>query len=132
MHELRPEEADVPGGGLNMAEMAILEKVAALDAVGNKLRIRDAGDGLELGGSFRSEALVCINVKKPCVLERDVPETPVLMRCPIVEGALDDARARIGGNLLGAIRAAGVVDDNIRAPSNGLKTSRKILLFILG
>lgn len=130
VHELGPEEADVPGRGLHVAQLPALEVVAAPDAVSNEPRIWVAGDGLEFGGGFGGETLIGVNVKDPRITERNVAQTPVLVRCPVIEGTLNDARTRGGCDVLGAIGAARVVDNYIRAPSNRFQTTRQVLLLV--
>jgi hypothetical protein len=77
MHELGPEETDVPSRGLYIAQLAALEKITAADAVGDKSGIGIAGDGLEFGGRFRGEALVGVDVEKPGITEGNVTYAPV-------------------------------------------------------
>ncbi len=91
MHELGPEEADVPGRGLHVAQLAALEVVAAADAVSDDPRIWIAGDGLEFGGGFRGEAFVGIDIEDPGITKGDIAQSPVLVGGPVIEGAFDDA-----------------------------------------
>lgn len=79
MHELGPEETDVPSRGLYIAQLASLEEIAAADAIGDKSWIGVASDGLEFGGSFRGEALVGVDHKEPGVFIRDIMDAPATM-----------------------------------------------------
>jgi hypothetical protein len=43
VHELWPEEPNVPGRGMHLVQLAALEVVAAMDAVSDEMQIRIAG-----------------------------------------------------------------------------------------
>ena len=132
MHELGPEKADVPGRGLHIAQLAALEEIAAADTIGNDLRIRIAGDGLEFGDCFRGEAFVSVNIEDPRIVEGDIAQSPVLVRCPVIEGPFNNSRGSRNGDVVGAVSAAGVVNNDVITPCYREQASREVLLFILG
>ena len=98
---------------MHVAELAALKKVATTDAVGDVTGIWVVGDGLEFGGDFGSEALVGIDVEDPGISEYNISQSPVLMRCPVIERAFDNTHTTGRSYLLGAIGTAGVVDDDV-------------------
>ena len=81
---------------------------------------------------FRGDPFVGIGVIHPFVLERDVLQSPVLVRGPVVERALGDPGAELLRDRHRVVRAHGVKDVNIVGPRQAFQASWQVLLLVFG
>ena len=88
------------------------------------------GDRLDLGAQLWGHALVGVEVEDPRVAEGDGVHRPVLVGRPVVEGALDHAGALGQRDLLRAVLAQAVEDDDIVEPRQRVEAGADVGLFV--
>src|SRR5260370_25616603 len=113
-----------------MFEPAAEKEIAALNSKGY-VRARTLNRFANARHQFRRHSFVGVNVKDPGVLERDILQSPILVRRPVVKGALRNLSSRRLRDLNRPIRAIGIVNVDIVRLAHRLQAAGQILFLIL-
>lgn len=138
MNELRPKEANIPRRYLHMAKLATLKEIPTANAIGDETGIRIDSDGVEFGSGFVSKTFVSVDYEKPRINVGNFADPPCAMKTfippvrngLILVGSSDHARTKGASDFLGTIGTVRVIDDNVRARRDRLKTAGQIRLLI--
>jgi hypothetical protein len=111
-HLFGTEEPEVKGRGLDVLEPCVEKEVAAANAEGNGVGGRLDG-ALEAGYKLGSGTLIGVEIEDPLMAERDIEESPILVRGPVVKDTLGDDGSGLAGDFYSSVGAERVEDVDV-------------------